>query len=499
MSGRVTTVLVSKAANRRNGNLQSSKVIMRYEKNWKEKGIWLLIIVVFQSIAFPFLLGRSGFLIAALATGFLAVFLVQFILQFQLPFRRLFGLFLLTMTFMNVDAIASAPEFASVNRLSWFLSAGFAFYLFSIRHEIINRLTRNPTLILFTVFTLMMIVWSLFAGRFPTIFQRQLFYLFVVLMTAEFVLHDRRMTFSLLYALVLASVSATAMLIMEYNFAEYIGLSTTIERGGMRTAALYINPNRAAFAISFSAIALGLLTKMGFPRRWAIVLFLFIAVGMISTFSRKGAPWLIFAVISLATAFFTQHQQTAFRSLMGIGLATVITFIMGYGLVNSSWVSQLDIRRGEMNRLQQMGSMMTGDTETYIAVFDSSGRARLSAASWAAIQRDPILGYGAMSPDISRDSPEFQPHNLPLYIWVEYGIFNLLLFTIILLIAFFKMLQADFYTRIYGLLFMGHLMVMALGAHTLLDNRVAAIPLGLVLIFSQLQLVDTTDSMAVEV
>lgn len=457
---------------------------------WQNSGIWIVLAVVGQSFFFPFFLGRPGFLVSALLTAGLATVLANPVLKLHLTGRRLFGLVLLTITFMNVDAITSAPEFANLGRLSWPLSVAFALYVVSLRKEILDQFGRQPLLLLFTLFTLLMIIWSIFAGQFSLVLQRQLFFLFVVLITAEFLLYDRRTALALFYALVLAGLSATVMLILEYNFPDFLGLSTTIQLGGVRSAALYINANMAAFAISFSAIILGLLTNLGFSRRWALFIFLSIAVGMLSTFSRKGAPWLIFAIIGMATALLTQRQLTKWRSLVAIGLATLATALLGHFLLNSTWLNQLDSQRGELNRLREIGSMMSGDTETYMGVFESSGRARLSAASWSAIQGDIWFGYGPMAPGISRNSAEFQPHNLIFLIWVEYGLFNLLFFLAILLIAFIKILQAEFYMRIYGLLFMAHLFVMMIGGHTLLDNRAGAIPLALILVFTQISLLN---------
>jgi O-antigen ligase len=455
---------------------------------WQPNGVWVILAVTAQSLFFPFFLGRPGFLVSALVTAVSAVVLANRVLQLNLPGRRLFGLMLLTVTFMNVDAITSAPELASLGRLSWFLSISFALYLLSLRKEILDQVGRQPLLLLFALFTLMMIIWSIFAGQFSTVLQRQSFFLFVVLIAAEFLLKDKRTGLALLYALVLAALSATMMLVLEYNLPDYLGLSSTIERGGSRSAALYINANMAAYAISFAAIILGLLTKLGFPRHWGLLIFLVIAMGMLLTFSRKGAPWLIFSIVGLSTALLAQHQQTKWRLSLSVSLATLTTIMFGYFLLNSQLLNQLDSRRGELNRLREIGSLMSGNTESYIDVFESSGRAVLSAASWAAIQRDPWLGYGPIAPEISRNAAEFQPHNVVLLIWVEYGLFNLLLFVGILLIALARILQAEFYMRIYGLLFMAHLVVMMVGAHTLLNNRVGAIPLALALVFTQIPL-----------
>jgi len=455
---------------------------------WNSHVPWILLAAVAISLSLPLLIGRLGFPVAALLTALLAAILANHTLGLRLSNVRLLGLILLVFTSMNVDALSSTAEFSELARLSWFVAAGYIPYLLLMSERILRTLSKQTPLLLFSLFTILMVIWSAFFGQFGGVLQRQLFYLLVVLIAAEFLLSDKRTALALLYGLVLAGLSAAVMLMVEYTFPDTLGLGTSIERGTMRAASLFLNPNAAASAISFSALVLGILTKLGFDRRWAILVFLTMSGALLLTFSRKGALWFILAIIGLYASFAVRRKYSLKRLFKGIAIAVFTMFLIGYIFANTLLVQQLLTRAALQTRVQQIGAMMMGDLDALNEGFEASGRSELFEISLRKIAMSPIFGYAVVDPDPAGSALEQKPHNLFLLIWEQYGIFALLLFCGMLLVALLRLMNMSSAFKVWGFLLMAHLFIHMMAAHTLLYNRYYAIPLALILVYSQIPL-----------
>lgn len=455
---------------------------------WNRRVPWVLLAAVAIPLSLPLIIGRLGFPIAVVLIALLAAILSNSVLGLRLTNVRLFGLVLLVLTAMNIHGLSSTEEFSELGRLSWFLAAGYIPYTLLMSEKILRTLSRQIPLLLFSLFTILMILWSLFSGQFAGVLQRQLFYLLVVLVAAEFLLHDKRTALALLYGLALAGLSAAVMLMVEYAFPDSLGLARSIERGGLRAASLFLNPNAAAFAISFSALVVAILTKLGFDRRWAILVFLPMSGALLLTFSRKGALWFILALIGLYMSYVVRRRYSLNRLFVGAAMALLTIMVIGYIFANTTLVQQQLDRSNLQIRVQQIGAMMIGDLDSLNEGLEASGRLSLFEISLRKIAISPILGYAVVDPDPVRSASELKPHNLFLLIWEQYGIFALLLFCGMLLVALLRLVNIRSAFKVWGFLLMAHLLVHMMAAHTLLHNRYYAIPMALLLVYSQIPL-----------
>jgi O-antigen ligase len=448
---------------------------------------WLIVIVVFQSVIFPVLFGRVGLVFSSLTSSVLITFYYGASLPTTLARRDVFGLFVFLLMFMNVDAIMPSVGVSERSEFVWIMLVMLVVYFSTNLNSLFKTVSQRPILFLFISFIVLQMVWSILldATAVAQTLQRLLFYLALFLAVANFATQNSQEgRITLLYALYLAGVTAASAMIVEYANPELYSYSFHV-LGIERAAAMYINPGAGAFVISFCGLLVPWLAHAKrIPRITAFVSLSLFFLALAVTFSTQGAISVFLMMIAGGIALVPWRKPNLFIIFLIAFL--IMTFVVN--IANTVSLARFDqLSRDNQMRATSLVNIYAGDYSIIADAYERSGRTLLVEYSWRAIQQNPWLGYGTglHVSDMTRDLPQFSPHNVFLLIWLEGGILALVLWVIMLLLIIYQNLRHGD-DRWFRLLIIANLFVFMMSRHILFFYRYLAIILAIVFIMDQI-------------
>lgn len=239
---------------------------------------------------------------------------------------------------------------------------------------------------------------------------------FVVFLSLSFFMFHGSTTVTRDFALIASSACLVVvpMLIVDLFMPHYF---SSLNVG--RPAGVYINPNRAAFALVLGHL-IAQTTLRGRLRTLQLVL---TWIGVLLTASRAGI--LLMALASLAFAFDRRQSLDVFvlRLLAVCAAAVALASFVG-------WAA----RSGTLDTLGVLSTQMESRLETMLAFdlrdFSTLERESASLEALRVLSDNPFLGAG---PGITRVWDEVPTHNMYLYLGAESGLLGLLLFPALLM------------------------------------------------------------------
>ena len=186
-----------------------------------------------------------------------------------------------------------------------------------------------------------------------------------------------------------------------------------------RPAGVYINPNRAAFALVLGH----LIAQVTFRGRLRTTRLVVTWIGVLLTASRAGI--LLMALASLAFAFDRrQSLDVFFLRLLGVCAAAVaVASAVGWAAMSGTLDTPGVLSTQMESRIE---SLLAFDLRDYSTLERESA----SLAALSVLSDNPFLGAG---PGITRVWDEVPTHNMYLYLGAESGLFGMLLFPALLM------------------------------------------------------------------
>jgi O-antigen ligase len=454
---------------------------------------WLFFVVVLQSILFPLMFGKLGIVLASLVLSTLVPLYYAFALPVTLDKKSVFGLVVLLLMFMNVDAIMPTLTTSERSAFVWVVLAMLLIYTAFNVDSIFRAVSERPLLFLFILFIIMQMAWSILLGA--TVVgqtaQRLFFFLAVFLVVADFLTQNsQEASISLLYAILLAGINSAIIMGMESLNPKLYSYSFDI-LGLERSAAAYINPGAGAFVISISGfVAAWLLYARRISLIMAFASLSIIVTGLVVTFSAQGGLSLFLIVLATGIALVPRNRLNVFVLFTVIVLVSVAVINMGGNVFESVFINRLDLSRDNQIRASTLTNIYSGDAAALSQAFERSQRSFLVEQSWEAIKRNPWLGYGTglHTSDAMRNLPQFAPHNVFLLVWLEGGILALLTWAFMLIWVIFRNIRLGDAEKWFRLLIIANLFVFMMSRHILFFYRYLAIILALVFVIDQLVL-----------
>jgi O-antigen ligase len=224
-----------------------------------------------------------------------------------------------------------------------------------------------------------------------------------------------------------------------------------------RSAGFYVNPNISSEAL----IGYGLVFLTGRVGKLRIVdltVIVLVVLGVLTTFSRAGI--LASFVLLTAAALMRVRREYVMRTVVSVMVISLLGFAF-----TSYVIRNLDLSKDATIRIQ---SLLTeggvGDYEEFRGV--------AAAAALDLIDEDPVFGAGVQT---IYEMPE-GPHNMFLAMMVDYGIFGLIIYLVVIIRLILTARRAD--REVSGMiwLFVAWLLIFSFASHNLLGTP-AEIPL----------------------
>ncbi|MCB0321917.1 MAG: O-antigen ligase family protein [Bdellovibrionales bacterium] len=197
----------------------------------------------------------------------------------------------------------------------------------------------------------------------------------------------------------------------------------TMSKSATRAAGFAINANLAALLLTQLA-AVSLEYKYS-KRKRDIPIIILVGLGVFSTLSRGGMLLYLALLVIYGSKVLRESRASMKRVVAALGsamlIASVLFLLISYLLQSSEMFSA--------RRAQERLAMLSGERELY-----ASDDARLGAAreSLRLINEAPIFGHGTAF----NHTMAVSPHNLYLQQWVNNGLFGLIWFVLLLVVAF---------------------------------------------------------------
>ena len=295
------------------------------EYYWNIKATCVVVSIILLSFFTPLAVGRLGLSLSVLCAPIGIIYIIGSVLRLNLSWTHKIGLYLLAIIFLNIDFISlvkhtkgdiTQMEVESTRGLSWILAALFILYCSFNLRAILHCIQTNRFVRLILFFFALMLVSFLLNNPFSVFFNfftEYVFYLMIILVTAEIIISSPHAGLALLYTITLCGIVPAISSILEYLYPFSLGMSHTLRNTlgeRIRTSSLYSNPNAMAYAISFSAIVMTWLSSMKrISLKLCFVLLGIFAVSIFFTFSRRGALTLALAFLGFAVAFIRRYKN----------------------------------------------------------------------------------------------------------------------------------------------------------------------------------------------
>ena len=464
----------------------------------KRKLIFLPIIfatAIGQTVFFQLVFGKIGYLFSSIGVGALVIVLINQALRLITNKKYLLGLFLFTLFFINVDVLGTLTGLFLGKRLSWILLAPFVLYILLSIKSISKTISNNKVVLGIILFGILQIGWAILPGSeiFLSIIQRWLFYLATFLATVNFVLLSRNHLHSFMYMIVLAGLSASVMLILEYLYPSNLGISYTVRETTQRAGGLYGHSGPAAFVVSFSALILcWLVFTRQFPRLlyWPVIAIMLWA--MLVTFSTQGIISIALIAIGLGLSITSDRILTSSTfATWSIALTILMLFTLNNIVFSSGMLDQIRLSRDNVRRIENLKQVFSGNISALSDEMVRSNRVNLLENSWRAVQRQPWIGYGTGVSLRDEDKYEylynpFLPHNVLMMIWLENGIFVMVFVVLIFMIVIYNNIIRQDSERWFRFLIIANLIAFMFARHILFYYRYTAIVLGIILVLDKI-------------
>ena len=229
-----------------------------------------------------------------------------------------------------------------------------------------------------------------------------------LLVTFTLFFRDVRVARGATYAVLVVVIFSVLM-----NYAEFLHLlgdniQFSFVRG--RAAGLYVNPN-----ISGQQLVMGMvLSVFVVPKKFRWWYCLFVATGMILTFSRGAILLWMVAMLGLAWGnVFVLPRRLSFSAIgLGVGLLSV-------ALVAGNWVGVFK-SAGLDSYLNANTTSRIGESFLDQKDYSSTSRALVAEQGMSMFLEKPLFGWGVGA----TKNPEtaIAPHNMYLLMGIEYGI-----------------------------------------------------------------------------
>jgi O-antigen ligase len=224
-----------------------------------------------------------------------------------------------------------------------------------------------------------------------------------------------------------------------------------------RSAGFYVNPNISSEAL----IGYGLVFLTGRVGKLRIVdltVIVLVVLGVLTTFSRAGI--LASFVLLTAAALMRVRREYVMRTVVSVMVISLLGFAF-----TSYVIRNLDLSKDATIRIQSL--LTEGGVGDYEEV-----RGVAAAAALDLIDEDPVFGAGVQT---IYEMPE-GPHNMFLAMMVDYGIFGLIIYLVVIIRLILTARRAD--REVSGMiwLFVAWLLIFSFASHNLLGTP-AEIPL----------------------
>ena len=224
-----------------------------------------------------------------------------------------------------------------------------------------------------------------------------------------------------------------------------------------RSAGFYVNPNLSSEALLGYGLIF-LTARVAKLRTVDLILIALVVVGVFATFSRTG---ILASLVLLTTAALMRvRREYVMRTFAG----AVVISLVAFGFV-SYVVSNLDLSKDATVRISSL--IEAGGVGDY-----EKDRGAATSAALDLIDEDPVFGGGVQT---IYEMPE-GPHNMFLAMMVDYGIFGLIVYLVVIirLVMTARRANRDLSGTVW--VYVGWLIIFSLASHNLLGNA-ATLPL----------------------
>lgn len=234
-----------------------------------------------------------------------------------------------------------------------------------------------------------------------------------LLVTFALIFRDDRVARVSTYAVLLV---VTFSVIVNYaEFLHLVGNGVRLSFVTGRAAGLYENPNISGQQLVFGMV----LSVFVVPRRLRWLYCLFVASGVILTFSRGAILLWIIAVIGLAWRSVFVLPRKLSVSVLTLGAA-----ILGVALAAGEWVGGFEAagleRYLNSNTAARIGGSFLDQTD-----YSRETRMLVAQQGFEMFLEKPMFGWGIGA--TSDSSSAISPHNMYLRLGIEYGFFGMLM------------------------------------------------------------------------
>lgn len=232
--------------------------------------------------------------------------------------------------------------------------------------------------------------------------------LFVILVGDESVL--RIAVYAILTGIVIS-------VFMNYvDFFKLLGASWKFSFVEGRAAGLFVNPNISGQQLVFGMV----ISVLILPKKYRWWLCLFVGTGVILTFSRGAILLWMIAILGLAWGNTFVIKRTV--SVLSIGAAvTILTITLAAG----NWIGVFK-SIGLDSYLNDNTSSRIGESFLEQNDYSSKTRRYVAEKGISMFFDNPAIGYGVGA--TGQKATAISPHNMYIYIALQYGIIGLIMF-----------------------------------------------------------------------
>ena len=245
------------------------------------------------------------------------------------------------------------------------------------------------------------------------------------LMSCAFVLlvQDRRLISVAGYAVLLATLMASAVSIIEFLNPDFNMVQDAMfeSKGKLgkeqRSGGMHVNPNANAYAMAFGLFV----SQMFIPRAFRLPLALFVGMAVFTTLSRGGMTlWLLAVLASFSLGVYATGK--IIPKLIGLGVAVTLVFLLGSGKIPDILIA--------LGLDEYMSApMMARISISFTDVTSGSNESRLELAqnAFAIFAQNPIFGAGFGASE-NLGFGGLGSHNMYLKIAAELGLAGIFIF-----------------------------------------------------------------------
>lgn len=260
---------------------------------------------------------------------------------------------------------------------------------------------------------------------------------------------------------VIAGVLTVCVIAALLNTYEFFYANNLWSTAPGRSAGWFVNPNTSSAAISIYGIIYFSIRSPG-VRKMDLPILAILCVGVLLTFSRGG--YVLF-MLTIATALLRMRVSHGYRKKRGWSavLGIVIALVIGVSLFMQNVVMEKNLSKDASSRLESLSEESIIDN--YI-----KNRGVGVLYWWDQFAEDPITGLGVK---VSM-SKRLGPHNMFVGIAVDYGIFGLVAYLVLILNivwrAYAKHKRQKTELTIFVLMSMAWLVLYGFASHNIIYN-----------------------------